>query len=56
MRHVRTLICFRAIVEFATVGQTKAGAIYHHLWDSDAITALLQEHDLAKKPDAEDTT
>lgn len=43
-------------VEFATVGRSKAGSIYHHLWDADAITALLREHDLAKKEDTEEST
>ena len=36
------------LVEFATVGMTKDGQIYHHLWGADEITALLKEHDLAK--------
>jgi len=36
------------LVEFATVGKTKDGQIYHHLWSADEITALLKEHDLAK--------
>jgi 20S proteasome subunit alpha 3 len=36
------------IVEFATVGKTKDGRIYHHLWGADEITTLLKEHDLAK--------
>jgi len=36
------------------VGRTKSGEIYHHLWDGDAITALLREHDLAKKEETED--
>ena len=35
-------------VEFATVGQTKDGKIYHRLWNADEITALLKKHDLAK--------
>ena len=35
-------------VEFATVGKTKDGRIYHHLWSADEITMLLKEHDLAK--------
>ena len=38
-----------SIVEFATVGKTKDGRIYHHLWGADEITALLKEHDLAKE-------
>jgi 20S proteasome subunit alpha 3 len=36
------------LVEFATVGKTKDGRIYHHLWGADEITTLLKEHDLAK--------
>ena len=36
-------------VEFATVGKTKDGKIYHHLWGGDEIDTLLQEHGLAKK-------
>lgn len=35
-------------IEFATVGKTKDGKVYHHMWDADEITALLKEHDLAK--------
>lgn len=41
-------------VEFATVGQTEDGKIYHRLWSADEITALLKEHDLAKSEDAEE--
>jgi 20S proteasome subunit alpha 3 len=41
-------------VEFATVGQTKEGKIYHRLWNADEITALLKEHDLAKDESMED--
>jgi hypothetical protein len=41
-------------VEFATVGQTKDGKIYHRLWSAAEITALLKEHDLAKDENAED--
>jgi 20S proteasome subunit alpha 3 len=40
-------------VEFATVGQTKDGKIYHHLWGADEITALLKQHGLAKAEDTE---
>lgn len=40
-------------VEFATVGRTKSGKIYHHLWAADEIDALLKEHGLAKATDAE---
>lgn len=41
-------------VEFATVGQTKDGKIYHRLWNAEEITALLKEHDLAKDETAEE--
>lgn len=41
------------LVEFATVGKTKDGRIYHHLWGSDEIMTLLKEHDLAKAEDGE---
>ena len=41
------------LVEFATVGQTKDGKIYHHLWGADEITTLLKEHGLAKQEDTE---
>lgn len=40
-------------VEFATVGKTKDGKIYHHLWGADEITALLKEHGLAKQEDTD---
>lgn len=40
-------------VEFATVGRTKTGKIYHHLWGADEIVALLKEHGLAKAEDTE---
>lgn len=40
-------------VEFATVGKTRDGKIYHHLWGADEITALLKEHGLAKQEDTE---
>jgi hypothetical protein len=42
------------LVEFATVGKTEDGKIYHRLWDADEITALLKEHDLAKNEDTEE--
>lgn len=42
------------VVEFATVGQTEEGKIYHRLWSADEITALLKEHDLAKSEEAEE--
>jgi hypothetical protein len=41
------------LVEFATVGQTKDGKIYHHLWGADEINALLRQHGLAKEEDTE---
>ncbi len=41
-------------IEFATVGRTESGSIYHHLWGADEIDALLKEHDLAKT-ETEDT-
>ncbi|KAI6850032.1 putative proteasome subunit alpha [Hortaea werneckii] len=42
-------------IEFATVGKTKNGTIYHHLWGADEIEALLKEHGLAKE-NTEETT
>lgn len=36
-------------VEFATVGKTKDGKIYHHLWSAEEIEKLLKENDLAKE-------
>lgn len=42
------------LVEFATVGQTEDGKIYHRLWSADEITALLKEHDLAKDQSSEE--
>ena len=41
------------IVEFATVGKTKDGKIYHHLWSGDEIMTLLKEHGLAKEEEQE---
>ena len=41
------------VVEFATVGKTKDGKVYHHLWGADEITTLLQEHGLAKQEEAD---
>lgn len=41
-------------VEFATVGQTSEGKIYHRLWAADEIMALLKENELAKEDDAEE--
>jgi 20S proteasome subunit alpha 3 len=42
------------LVEFATVGQTEDGKIYHRLWSADEITALLKSNDLAKAEDTEE--
>ena len=42
------------VVEFATVGKTEDGKIYHRLWSADEITTLLKEHDLAKDEGADD--
>jgi 20S proteasome subunit alpha 3 len=41
-------------VEFATVGQTKDGKIYHKLWSAEEINELLKEHDLAKDETSEE--
>ena len=40
-------------VEFATVGKTKDGTIYHHLWSGEEIMDLLKEHGLAKEEEAD---
>lgn len=40
-------------VEFATVGKTKDGKVYHHLWSGDEIMTLLKEHGLAKEEEQE---
>ena len=42
-----------SIVEFATVGKTPDGKVYHHLWGADEITTLLKEHGLAKAEEAD---
>ncbi len=39
-------------IEFATVGRTKDGQVYHHLWEGEEIDKLLQETGL-KKADGE---
>jgi 20S proteasome subunit alpha 3 len=36
-------------MEFATVGRTKEGKVYHHLWTAEEIDALLKEHGLGKQ-------
>ena len=33
------------------MGKTKDGQVYHHLWGTGEITALLKEHGLAKQED-----
>lgn len=43
-------------IEFATVGRTEKGTIYHKLWAADEIDALLREHGLAKPEEKEDET
>lgn len=53
--HIRigdSLLIFTA-VEFATVGKTKDGSVYHHLWSGDEIMTLLKEHGLAKEEEQE---
>lgn len=45
------LISVLYTVEFATVGKTKDGKIYHHLWTANEIDALLREQGLAKVDD-----
>merc|ERR1712093_586657 len=40
-------------IEFATVGKTVDGKIYHHLWSGEEIMALLKEHGLAKEEESE---
>lgn len=42
------------LVEFATVGQTSDGKIYHRLWSAEEIKTLLKEHDLAKDENTEE--
>lgn len=48
------MILTSLLVEFATVGQTEDGKIYHRLWSADEITTLLKENDLAKNENTED--
>ena len=43
------------LVEFATVGRTKDGKVYHHLWTADEIDVLLKEHGLSKPDDSAET-
>jgi hypothetical protein len=40
-------------VEFATVGKTKNGKIYHRLWTADEIDELLKEHGLGQPAEAD---
>ena len=42
-------------IELATVGKTKTGEVYHHIWDSKSIDELLRANDLAKPADSETT-
>lgn len=35
-------------IELATVGKSKSGEIYHHIWDGDSINQLLKTHELMK--------
>ena len=35
--------------EWPTVGKTKEGKVYHHLWTAEEIDALLKEHGLGKQ-------
>ena len=48
-------VTYRYLVEFATVGKTKGGEIYHNLWGADEITTLLKEHGLAKQEEPAET-
>ena len=41
-------------VEFATVGKTKSGKVYHHLWGADEIDTLLKEHGLGRVEETDD--
>lgn len=50
----RTATADIPLVEFATVGKTRDGKVYHHLWGADEINSLLKEHGLAKQEE-EDT-
>lgn len=50
---IQVLTVWSFVVEFATVGKTKDGKIYHHLWGADEITALLKQHGLAKEEEPE---
>lgn len=51
--HYQVVLTNKCSVEFATVGKTKDGKVYHHLWGADEITTLLKEHGLAKEEDAD---
>ena len=44
-----------AQIELASVGKTKSGEIYHHIWDSSSIDELLKAHDLLKSEGGEST-
>ncbi|KAF8429767.1 putative proteasome component Pre9 [Tirmania nivea] len=41
-------------IEFATLGRTPDGKIYHHLWTAPEITDLLRKHGLAKEEKTEE--
>lgn len=40
-------------IEFATVGKTEKGEIYHRIWSGEEIDRLLKEEGLAKEEDAD---
>jgi 20S proteasome subunit alpha 3 len=48
------LLTCHLIVEFATIGQTEDGKIYHRLWSAEEINELLKKNDLAKAEDTEE--
>lgn len=43
-------------IEFATVGRTEKGTIYHKLWSAEEIDSLLKEHGLGKAEETEPST
>lgn len=40
-------------IEFATLGRTENGEVYHHIWAADKVDELLRMHGLAKKVEEE---
>lgn len=42
------------LVEFATIGKTEDGKIYHRLWSAEEINELLKKNDLAKIEESDD--